>query len=170
MALHVNSRYREMLIIAGLLIATIIFGFVLIPLGINEGFGEIGPGLSPRFMPELATAGIAVALAFGLGRYIFTKEPAEDRGVVSHHEGGHPFRAVAAILICLFFAAVGFRVAGFYFGGIAMAVSLTLLLGERKFLSAVLIPVVVLAIIYLVFEVGFQIRLPKSNLFPGVPV
>ena len=117
-----SVRYRELLIIAALLIATLIFGFVLIPLGIREGFGEIGPGLSPRFMPELATAGIAAALLYGLARYIFASELEGAADIPLDHEGGHPLRAVAFILICMFFAAVGFRVAGFYFGGIAMAV------------------------------------------------
>jgi len=159
-----------MLIIAALLIATLIFGFVLIPLGIGEGFGEIGPGLSPRFMPEIATAGIAAALLFGLARYIFASEVEGAADIPLDHEGGHPLRAVAVILICMFFAAIGFRVAGFYFGGISMAILLTLFLGERKVLNVVLTPILVLAVIYVVFEIGFQIRLPKSNLIPGVPI
>jgi len=166
----VNVKQREILIIAVLLITTLIFGFVLIPIGISEGFGDIGPGLSPRFMPELATAGIAIALAFGLARYLFASKPEDDTGVLPLQEGGHPLRAVAAMSICLFFAIIGFRVAGFYLGGITMALVLTLLLGERRLINALLIPVLVLTLIYLVFEIGFQIRLPKSNLIPGVPI
>lgn len=166
----VNVKQRETLIIVVLLIATLIFGFVLIPVGISEGSGDIGPGLSPRFMPELATAGIALALVFGLARYLFASKPEDDTGVPPLDEGGHPLRAVAAISICLFFAIIGFRVAGFYLGGVAMALLLTLLLGERRLRNAVLVPVLVLTVIYLVFEMGFQIRLPKSNLIPGVPI
>jgi hypothetical protein len=165
-----NVKQREILIIAVLLITTLIFGFALIPIGISEGFGDIGPGLSPRFMPELATAGIAIALAFGLARYLFASRPEDDTGVPQLQEGGHPLRAVVAISICLFFAIIGFRVTGFYLGGITMALMLTLLLGERRLINALLIPVLVLTIIYLVFEIGFQIRLPKSNLIPGVPI
>ena len=153
-----------------LLVATLIFGFYLIPLGINEGFGEIGPGLSPRFMPELATAGIALALAFGLACYLFFPSSQSDADIQSPDDDGHPLRAVAVISICLFFAAFGFRVAGFYLGGVAMAALLTFFLGERKLLNVVVIPILVLAVIYVVFEMGFQIRLPKSNLIPGVPI
>ena len=163
-----TGRNREIWIIVALLIATLIFGFGLIPLGIREGSGSGGPGLSPRFMPELATAGIALALISGLVQYL--KGPVPDAETPSHDEGRHPLRAVAAMAICLLFAAFGFRVSGFYLGGVAMAALLTLLLGERKPLNVIVIPIAVLTVIYLVFEFGFQIRLPKSGLIPGVPV
>lgn len=165
-----TDRKREILIIVALLIATLIFGFGLIPIGIREGSGSSGPGLSPRFMPELATSGIALALIVGLLQYLIGSVPDADVETPSHHEGGHPLRAVAAMAICLLFAAFGFRVSGFYLGGVAMAALLTLLLGERKPLNIIVIPILVLAIIYVVFEFGFQIRLPKSGLIPGIPV
>jgi len=169
-AWRANTLYREVLIIVVLLIATLVFGFVLIPLGISEGFSEVGPGLSPRFMPELATAGIVIALGFGLARYLFASGMEQDDEIPTHHEGGHAIRAVAVILICLFFAATGFRTIGFYLGGMIMSMLLTLLLGERKLFGVVVVPILVLAAIYLIFEIGFQIRLPKSNLIPGVPI
>jgi len=34
----------------------------------------------------------------------------------------------------------------------------------------VLLPILILAVIYGLFELGFQIKLPKSNLFPGMPI
>ena len=165
-----NDRTRDILIIVALLIATILFGFVVIPLEIREGSGNIGAGLSPRLMPELATAGIALALLLGLFQYLTSATPAEEMGLASHHEGGHPLRAVAAIAICLGFALFGFNATGFYVGGVLMAVILTWLLGERKVLNIIVIPILVLTTIYLVFEFGFQIRLPKSGFIPGVPV
>lgn len=165
-----NVRSQEIFIIAVLLSVTAIFGLVLIPLGIREGFGTDGAGLSPRFMPELATIGIAVALVIGLLRHLFVAESNERSETVSDSEGGHPLRAVTIIMICLFFSFVGFRVAGFYLGGVAMALLLMLLLGERKFFNVVVFPILVLLVIYLVFELGFQIRLPKSGLIPSIPV
>jgi TM2 domain-containing membrane protein YozV len=79
-------------------------------------------------------------------------------------------RAVIVVAICLFFSLVGFRVAGFYLGGVAMAFFLMLLLGERKPFNILGVPILVLLVIYLVFELGFQIRLPKSGLIPSIPV
>lgn len=163
-----SDRTREIIIIATLLIVAMIFGFGLIPLGIKEGSGSGGPGLSPRFMPEIATAGIALALMFGLMQYVIGSVPDDETSAL--HAGGHPLRAVTAMVICLLFAGIGFRVAGFYLGGVAMAALLTVLLGERKPLNIIVIPILVLSVIYLVFEFGFQIRLPKSGLIPGIPV
>ena len=165
-----TSRSREIAIIVALLIATITFGFVLIPLGISEGSNTAGAGLSPRLMPELATAGIALALLLGLSQYLMSSAPDADAATASVVRDSQPLRAVAAIAICLSFAAFGFRVAGFYIGGVAMAALLTWLLGDRKPLNVLFIPLLVLALIYVVFEFGFQIRLPKSGLLPGVPI
>ena len=66
-------------------------------------------------------------------------------------------------MISMFFAYFGFAIGGFYLGGVAMAIVLTLLLGERKALNVVFVPVLVLASIYLIFELGLQIKLPKSG-------
>jgi len=109
-------------------------------------------------------------LIFGLAQYLTGRVPDVDAEPPSHHAGGHPLRAVTAMAICLLFAAFGFRVSGFYLGGVAMAALLTLLLGERKPLNVIGIPILVLIVIYLVFEFGFQIRLPKSGLIPSIPV
>ncbi len=51
-----------------------------------------------------------------------------------------------------------------------MAVLLTLLLGERRVLISIVFPTLLLAVIYLVFEIGLQVRLPKSGLFPGLAI
>ncbi len=165
-----SEKSREIATIAGLLLVTAIFGFVLIPIGIREGFGSGGAGLSPRFMPELATIGIAVALIFGLVKKFLAAESGGAANAVSENDDGDPMRAVIVIAICLFFALIGFRVAGFYLGGVVMAASLTALLGERKILKVVVFPILVLLVIYVVFEFGFQIRLPKSGLISSIPV
>ena len=51
-----------------------------------------------------------------------------------------------------------------------MAALLIFLLGERKVRNVLLFPVIILIVIYLVFELGFQIRLPKADIIPGLPV
>jgi hypothetical protein len=165
-----SVKIREITIIVVLLLSTAIFGFVLIPIGIAEGYGSSGAGLSPRFMPEIATIGIAAALLFGLFKHVFVAESNAIPAVDAEIEAGHPLRAVAIMIICLFFSIIGFRLAGFYLGGLAMAAILTLILGERELLKVIVFPILVLLVIYVVFEFGFQIRLPKSGLIPSVPV
>lgn len=165
-----SERTRELLLIFGLIMGTLVLGFGLIPAGIEEGFGSQGPGLSPRAMPQIAVAGIALALIFGLAQTILANSPIDQTRTTGGKHGNHPLRAAGAVLICMLFAYIGFDACGFYLGGAAMAAVLTLLLGERKVIYVVLLPILILAVIYGLFELGFQIKLPKSGLFPGVPI
>jgi len=165
-----SERTRELLVIGGLIAGTLGLGFGLIPAGIEEGFGSQGPGLSPRAMPQFTVTGIALALVFGLFQTILAKDPIDETLATGDKSGGHPLRAAGAVLICLLFAYLGFDAIGFYLGGVAMAAALTLLLGERKVIYVVLLPILTLAVIYGLFELGFQIKLPKSDLFPGIPI
>ena len=157
----------ESLALAGLLAVTVVFGLWVLPAAISLGAAGSGAGLSPRFMPQLATAGMALALAWGLYRS-FTTAGAVDK------PGGDPAGLAripfGALLICLAFALIGFDVAGFYLGGICMAVLLAVLLGERRPWVVVLFPILLLAGIYLLFELALNVRLPRFGLIPGVPV
>lgn len=166
----VSERARQLLVIGGLLACTLGLGFGVIPAGIEEGFGSKGPGLSPRIMPQIATTGITLALVFGLFRTILAKDQIDETLATGEKSGDHPLRAAGAILICLLFAYIGFDALGLYLGGVAMAAALTLLLGERKLLYVLLLPILTVAVIYGLFELGFQIKLPKSNLIPGIPI
>ncbi len=165
-----SSRRLELLIITALLAAALAFGFVVIPIAIDLGINSSGTGLSPRFMPQLATVGLALALAFGLAQLALGKESSRAESPLESTGGDHPLRALGAVMISLLFAYYGFAIGGFYLGGIAMAMIMTLLLGERKALIVIFVPVLVLASIYLIFELGLQIKLPKSDLFSGIPI
>lgn len=155
------------LTIAALLGITIAFGFGLLPLGIALGYGSDGAGLSPRSIPQLATAGIGFALAFGLLEAVTNRTPMDDASLAT---GEHPLRAASAALICLLSAYLGFALLGFYLGGAIMSVALMLLLGERKLLVVILFPLLVLVVVYVIFELGLQVRLPKSGIFPGLAI
>ncbi len=159
-----------MLVIGGLIAGTLGLGFGLIPAGIEEGFGSQGGGLSPRSMPRITVAGIALAAAYGLFQMIFAKGPVDAAPATRDKSTTHPLRAAGAVLICLLFAFIGFDAIGFYLGGVAMAVLLTLLLGERKVLFVLLLPILTLALVYGLFELGFQIKLPKADFIPGIPI
>ena len=136
----------------------------------RDAFTSNDPGLSPHFMPRLAIAGIVLALAFGALMILSGREPRGLPSGVPAQARSHPLRAVSAVVICLSFAYAGFSLAGFYLGGLAMAIILTLLLGERRVLAVFLFPVLILIVIYVIFELGLSIRLPKSGLIPGLPL
>jgi hypothetical protein len=165
-----SASRREALLNVGLLVVTLVFGFAVLPLGIGLGFGSDGAGLSPRFLPQLATVGIALALAVGVLQCVVgAPSPAEAQVPQQPHDR-HPLRVLSAVTICMLFASFGFSLAGFYIGGAVMVASLTVLLGVRKAGTIFLFSVLIAAAIYLIFEMGLQIRLPKSNWLSGVPV
>ena len=157
----------ESLALAGLLAVAVVFGLWVLPAAISLGAAGVGAGLSPRFMPQLATVGMALALAWGLYRS-FANARAVDK------PGGDPAGLaripLGALLICLAFALIGFDLAGFYLGGICMAVLLAMLLGERRPWVIALFPILLLAGIYLLFELALNVRLPRFGLIPGVPI
>ena len=157
----------ETLALAGLLAAAVAFGLWVLPAGIAPGAAGGGAGLSPRFMPWLATAAMALALAWGLYRLLIetraTDGPSEEKAGLARIPFG-------ALLICLAFALIGFELAGFYLGGIVMAVLLAVLLGERRPWVILLFPTLLLVAVYLLFEFALNVRLPRSGLIPGLPI
>ena len=164
-----NSRpTSEALVIVGLLVTTLVFGFSLLPMGIADGSGNQGAGLSAGFIPRVATFGIAIALGFGLFETLIRARFKKGTVQIAQEPDTHPFRAALAALVCLLAAYVVFAVAGFYIGGVLMGIVLLLLLGERRFVTIVVFPTLVLTVIYVIFELGLQVRLPKANLIPGL--
>ena len=159
--------HQESLAIGAMLAAAILFGLWVLPLGIGAAGAGQGVGLSARFMPQLATLGIVLALAWGLYGSLTGTAPAVKAG---GGQGGHVRKPIGAVAICLVFAVIGFELAGFYVGGVCMAVLLTVLLGERRLPVIVLFPTLLLATIYLLFEFALSVRLPKFGLIPGLPV
>ena len=117
-------------------------------------------------MPQLASAAIVLALAWGLLNSLIRKQPSAKQA-----EGGksHFYPPIAAVAICIAFATIGFALAGFYLGGACMAVLLTILFGERRAWVIILFPTLLLAAIYLLFELALNVRLPRFGLIPGLP-
>lgn len=158
---------RESAVIAALLAAAILFGLWILPAGISPGGDGTGEGLSPRFMPRLATAAMVLALAWGfLSSLTGKRSPRKPRD----GKQSHIYIPIGGVAICLAFAGVGFALAGFYFGGICMAALLTVLLGERRAWVVIVFPTLLLAAIYLLFELALNVRLPRIGLIPGLPI
>ena len=164
-----DRNVRQILTIVVLLLLTVSVGLVVIPAGVDLGYGTDSAGLSPRFIPQLATLGIALSLAFGLIQAIIGGQP-DDAVTPAAPSNRHPLRAAGVSAICLLSAYLGFELLGFYIGGTVMSVALMLLLGERKLVSVIVFPVAVLLLVYVLFELGLQVRLPKSSIFPGSPI
>ena len=162
-----NPLRPQSLAIGAMLAAAILFGLWVLPLGIGAAGAGQGVGLSARFMPQLATLGMVLALAWGLFGSLTRTAPAAKAG---RDQGGHARKPIGAVAICLVFAVIGFELAGFYVGGVCMAVLLTVLLGERRLPVIILFATLLLATIYLLFEFALNVRLPKFGLIPGLAV
>lgn len=150
-----------------LLAAAVLFGLWVLPAGISPGGAGGGEGLSPRFMPRLAAAAIVLALAWGLLNSLIRKPRAKK--TASDGES-HIYVPIVGVAVCMAFATIGFALAGFYIGGVCMAILLTVLLGERRAWVIILFPTLLLATIYLLFELALNVRLPRFGLIPGLPV
>lgn len=159
--------HPEVITIGAFLAAAITFGLLVLPAAIAPGGSSQGAGLSPRFMPQLAVASIVLALAWGLLGSLTGKQQAEQR---TRRRSSQIRTPICGVAICLAFAAIGFELAGFYVGGICMTILLTLLLGERRPWVIILFPTVLLAAIYVLFELALTIRLPRLGLIPGLPI
>lgn len=159
--------HPEVITIGAFLAAAITFGLLVLPAAIAPGGSSQGAGLSPRFMPQLALASIVLALAWGLFRSLTGKQQPEQQ---ARHRGRQIHTPIYGVAICIVFACIGFELAGFFVGGICMAVLLTLLLGERRPWVIFLFPAVLLATIYVLFELALNIRLPRLGLIPGLPI
>ena len=159
--------HTETVTIGAFLAASITFGLLVLPAAIAPGDSGQGAGLSPRFMPQLAVVSIVLALAWGLLSSLGGKQQPGQQAGSRDRQIRTPIYGVA---ICIAFAGIGFELAGFYLGGICMAVLLTFLLGERRPWVIVLFPALLLATIYVLFELALNIRLPRLGLIPGLPV
>ena len=158
---------RESIAIAALLAAAILFGLWILPASISPGEAGPGEGLSPRFMPRLATVAMVLALAWGLlSSLIGTRSPRKPQDGRQRHI----YMPIGGVAICLAFAGFGFALAGFYFGGICMTALLTVLLGERRAWVILVFPILLLAAIYLLFELALNVRLPRFGLIPDLPI
>ena len=159
--------HPEVITIGAFLAAAITFGLLVLPTAIAPGDSGQRASLSPRFMPQLAVASIVLALAWGLLRSLGGKQQSGQQAGSRERQILTPIYGVA---ICIVFAGIGFDLAGFYVGGICMAVLLTLLLGERRPWVIILFPALLLATIYVLFELALNIRLPRLGLIPGLSV
>ena len=156
-------RRREILLLCGLLLADALFYFAVIPYGIQdpEGFG-LDQGLPPSFSAHVAAILIALIMAIRLVSLLkggVATVPDEEA------ETGPWLRNAAGIGVALVFAVILVPLAGYYVAGICLILALMVVMGEKRWLHLVGQPVVVMGLIWLLFDQIFLIRLPDGMLF-----
>lgn len=122
--------------------------------------GDVGASWYPFW------AAAVVALGASLAGYQALTLPQAKEGVFA---GAGSVAAVLKLVIPMVLYAVSFNWLGFYLGTGAYMGFFAAYIGRYKpwwsLLSALVTPVA----IYLLFEVGFRLILPKSVFYPGIP-
>lgn len=171
-----RSTRREAIEIVVLLLAVLGFLAVVVPAGIVDppGFG-FDQGLPPSFSAYLAGALAAVILLgrllqVGLGRTggVVPVDAGPDQlGADDETAVSRPLHSLAGMAAAVLFAAVLIPVLGFYAAGWTFLVAVLLLLGERRPLFIAVPPLLVMALVWGLFDRLLEIRLPVGLLFGG---
>ncbi len=122
--------------------------------------GDVGAS----WYPFWAATVMGVASVLVAYRMLVTPQPAQ--GIFA---GRSSIVAVLNLVIPMFLYAFSFRWLGFYLATAAYMGFFAAYLGRYRWFFSVLIALVAPLAIYLMFEVGFKLLLPKSLFYPGIP-
>ena len=160
----IESRLGEAVTIAGLLVLTALFYFFIVPWQVDSG-GAVG--LSPRFAVDVVVYGIA---AFCLQRLARLWLLPHARGGVEYNEHltdtepRHYGRISIIFAGCLIYGYLLIDLLGFYVSSILVMVGFAFVQGERRLTVLILYPLGIAVLLYIVFDVAFQMRLPAGAL------
>ncbi len=155
-----------------LLLADMVYLFVVIPLGIQdpEGFG-IDEGLPPSFSARLAAVLAALLMLLRLAQLRWGKATEAAPAPFAPDDGdtpvGLPVRGITGMVVALVFSILVVPLVGFYAGAAIMLIVLLLLLGERHWPRLVVYPAIVTLLVWALFAQLLSIRLPSGTLFEG---
>ncbi len=165
----------EIVLLAVLLAADLLFYAVVIPFGIADpqGFG-LDEGLPPSFSAKVAAGLLAVIMIIRLVSLWFRPEIVQADGEILSDDGddaGEPVtisaRNLIGIAAALVFAYVLVPVVGFYVSGFLLLSALMRIMGEARLLVLVWQPAVVVFLIWGLFDRIFSINLPAGVILGG---
>ena len=159
----------EAMLAVAVLAGCALFSFVIVPAGVDTAFAD-PRDLGPRFILDIASAGMAVAALAALARIGFGRARAGEEAGADGDAAAPPTpeerkgaRRVLIVLAALgVYAFVLIDLIGFYVASVVTLSAVTWLLGERRTLLVALYALVLTASIYVLFEIVLQSRLPKG--------
>jgi hypothetical protein len=165
------NRSFEPRLLAVLLACVAVFTLWVVPASVvdPEGFGY-AQGLAPSFCVYLVAALAAGILVLRLVRVLRGVDDDSIIGPDAHdteEDGEAPAsRARSGVIIgsCLVFAFLLIPYAGFYVSSFAFVVFLAVTMGEQRAAVLILLQALLIAGIYVGFELGFTIVLPRGEL------
>ena len=170
MTARLGSAGSEILQLAILLSLDAVFYFVIIPAGISdpEGIG-LDQGLPPSFSARLVAIIAALLMGFRLARLLLNENAAIVPRIADEDElsAGFPKRGLMGMGAALVFSILVVPFAGFYIASALLLCVLLLILGEVRPSRLLAFPLLVVAVVWLLFAQLLSIRLPAGELFTG---
>ena len=167
--MNFNKINHEKLLIIGLLCLTLFFVFWVIPNSIidPENFG-IKDGLPPSFAAYLVGLLTLFTLAFQFINIFIFKKNNNVRSGIDIFSKKNLSRSFNIILICLLYSFLFIEYLGFYLGSFIFIIVLSFILGEKRVLILSVFSIFLVLLIYVGFNIGFNIFLPESKILKQV--
>jgi|SRR5690606_18635801 len=164
----IESRWGETTTIAGLLVLASVFYFFVVPWQVDS---DGGAGLSPRFAVDVVVYGIAILCLQRLARLWMRPAASEEVEYNEHLTDSEPrhYRRIGLIFVgCLIYSYLFIDLIGFYASSALVMFCFAFLMGERRIAMLVLYPLRMAGLLYALFDVGFQMRMPAGGLIPYI--
>lgn len=162
----IETRAGETLLIVGVLAIALIFFFWVVPAGTQPGGGT---ALTPRFILDVV---VFITLSLCLVRLVklWLRPVSQTAEEVDEDAGDGEKRHFGRIAVifggCLLYSYALIDIFGFYVSSILLVVGFFVILGERRLPILIIYPITTSFLLYAVFEIAFDLRLPKGTLIP----
>jgi len=163
----INKNFHEKSLILILLGITLSFIFWIIPESIEdpENFG-LQDGLNPSFAPYLVGFFGFFTLVFEyVKNHIFNPKARLANEKISFSKEIF-YRSIKIIIVCLFYSFFLIETLGFYLASLIFITLLSFFLGEKRILILFFFPILLMTVVFVSFEIGFNIFLPEGIILP----
>ena len=163
----INKNFHEKTLILILLGITLSFIFWIIPESIEdpENFG-LQDGLNPSFAPYLVGFFAFFTLVFEYVKNHILNPKARSASEKNSFSKEVFYRILKIIILCLFYSLFLIETLGFYLSSLIFISLLSFFLGEKRILILFLFPTLLILVVFLGFELGFNIFLPEGIILP----
>ena len=76
------------------------------------------------------------------------------------------YRSIKIIIVCLFYSLFLIETLGFYLASLIFITLLSYFLGEKRKLILFFFPILLMSVVFVSFEIGFNIFLPEGIILP----
>ncbi|MEA4846319.1 MAG: tripartite tricarboxylate transporter TctB family protein [Clostridiaceae bacterium] len=156
-----RKKINIILSLVSMMVAGLIY-FYLAPSYIKS---NVTSGLSPQFFPKLWAFVIFLAALIQLVVILLKPESIESDGDLEDWPAERRKRGLAVMSFIIFYVFVLIELLGFFIATPLVLAGSFLLLGERSILKIILVSLIFTISVYMLFEIGLDIYLPRGILW-----